>query len=604
MKETITPFLPQYFVPLMPVLDALGEGIMIVDDSGTVLAINKALRHFYHGGEAPFPGYPLSDFNAEDWVEVKRVLSSGKPLMGMTMTLPSATVLANRIPLVRENKTVGVVCSLQEVRVLEAIVPKLDTYRELDGFLDAVLDKFTHGLLVVNHKGIIARVNQPFMAASGLDRNALLGLPVADPSFNFPDMADMAEACFRTGQTQQTRHSGKKSLSYAITASPMPDDHGRTRNVIISINDKLAETPPQHKETSLPPRVRDLGDDGVLTLAVKEFGLVARSKDMQQVLERAAKVGKTESSVLLQGESGVGKSMLATLVHRLSPRHAGPFVSINCGAIPEQLMESELFGYERGAFTGANPKGKVGLIESANGGTVFFDEIGEITFPMQVKLLEAIDRKSFLRVGGTRQVAIDFRIVAATNRNLEEEVSLGRFRRDLFYRLNVIPICIPPLRERKDDIMALALAMLERHNALHATKKRFSPEVIDMLLQHDFPGNARELANAVEWMLVMGEGHILLPQDLPTALHPELRPSEPKANAFGSAEKGKSGITLSNIVDRPLKDVLFEAEALCLKESLMRHPTMQEAAKGLGIHPTTLWRKLSQHNLANQEAME
>lgn len=323
--------------------------------------------------------------------------------------------------------------------------------------------------------------------------------------------------------------------------------------------------------------------------------MVVRSAAIRRVVDRAIKVSQTDSSVLLQGESGVGKSMLAAIVHRLSPRKSGPFVSINCGAIPEQLMESELFGYERGAFSGANPKGKTGLLEAAHGGTVFFDEIGELPLPMQVKLLEALDKHAFLRVGGTKPVSVDVRIVAATNRNLAEDVEQGRFRKDLFYRLNVIPILIPPLRERKEDIYALALDMLDRHNARHGCRKRLSPEVIDLLLSHSFPGNARELGNIMEWMLVMSEGNVLRPEDLPLAMR-----QGGAAQAAAPAEQEGDAASLVYQHGKPLKDILFAVEEECLRQALQRCATMHEAAQMLGMHPTTLWRKLAQHNMGQE----
>ncbi len=591
----------------MPILDSLHDGLLIVDVSGTVVAINKAMRQFYQGTEVPFPGYPLSDFNPDDWVEVKRVLASGQPLLGLSMTLPAASVLVDRTPLVQNGKIVGVVCCMRDTSRLEAIVPRLDAYLELDSLTNDIIEMAPQALMATDSHGVIIRVNSKFSPLCASERDMLIGRDIRDLAFvrtknGTPDISsirDMILATLETGEASRKIETGGNSGRMLLQTSPALDDKGGVRLVVASIQAsegmELARAPQEESEPDFA-HVATEGIDESLTALIKEFGIIARSKAMLQVVQRAAKVSQSESSVLLRGESGVGKSMLAALIHRLSPRGEEVFIPINCGAIPEQLMESELFGYERGAFTGASPRGKTGLIESANGGTVFFDEIGELSMPMQVKLLEVIDKKAFLRVGGTRQVKVDFRIIAATNRDLEQDVREGRFRKDLFYRINVIPIVIPPLRQRKEDIMALALNMLARYNAGHSMRKRLSPEVMRLLLLHDFPGNARELNNAMEWMLVMGEGNVLHPRDMPVAFQmhgdndapPRQQPQE-RPFDFGEIPSFDGRSTL--------KDMVQGFEKRCLEQALAQHENMQAAARHLGMHPTTLWRKLTQHNL-------
>jgi len=241
-------------------------------------------------------------------------------------------------------------------------------------------------------------------------------------------------------------------------------------------------------------------------------GLIAGSQQMQEVLARARKVAMSNASVLLRGESGTGKEVLARFIHANSPRSAGPFLTVNCGAIPENLMESELFGHLKGAFTGATENRK-GLFESASGGTVVLDEIGELPLHLQVKLLRVLQEGEVQRVGESTVTKVDVRVIAATNRNLEEAVARGEFRQDLYYRLNVIPIHLPPLRERRTDLDPLVDHFLKRFSP--GGGKKINPEARGLLARYDFPGNIRELENAIEHAVVLSDGDTVQVTDLP-----------------------------------------------------------------------------------------
>ncbi|MEC9488043.1 MAG: sigma 54-interacting transcriptional regulator, partial [Halanaerobium sp.] len=236
---------------------------------------------------------------------------------------------------------------------------------------------------------------------------------------------------------------------------------------------------------------------------------------MESVLNLAEKVARVNSTVLLQGESGVGKGVVARIIHDLSAREDGPFVAINCGAIPETLLESELFGYETGAFTGASRKGKPGLIETAEGGTLFLDEITEIPLNLQVKLLQVIQERRLVRIGGVRPIAVDIRVIAATNQDIEMLVREGLFREDLYYRLNVVPIKIPPLRERQEDIIPLINHFLERYNKKYGQEKDLTREAKRALKKYHWPGNCRELENLIERLVVTSEQAVIGLTDLP-----------------------------------------------------------------------------------------
>jgi transcriptional regulator with PAS, ATPase and Fis domain len=269
----------------------------------------------------------------------------------------------------------------------------------------------------------------------------------------------------------------------------------------------------------------------------------------------------------------------------ISPRKERPFIKISCGAIPDSLIESELFGYTKGAFTGASPEGKAGLIEVGHTGTVFLDEVGELTPATQVKLLQVIEDKMFTRLGGTRAISVDVRIIAATNQNLKDLVQKGRFREDLYYRLNVIPIHIPPLRERRDDITALALNRLEKFNRASRCSKRLDPAVMDMLVQYDYPGNVRELINIMERMMIMSEGNLISISDLPG----ELR--EQTSAHYDPFDEGST-----------LQEAVRKIEAHVIQGALHRHKSIAMAARALDIHPTTMWRKMLKLGISKTDA--
>ena len=237
----------------------------------------------------------------------------------------------------------------------------------------------------------------------------------------------------------------------------------------------------------------------------KTSSIIYRSNKMDKVIDLALRVAKVDSTILIEGESGVGKGVLVQFIHKNSLRYNKPFIKIDCGAIPETLLESELFGYEKGSFTGANTKGKIGLIQLADKGTLFLDEIGELPLNLQVKLLGVIQNKKLTRIGGTSSIPVDIRIIAATNRNLQNMVKEKKFREDLYYRLNVIPITIPPVRERTEDIPPLILHFLNMFNEKYNYSKKIHTNAMKILLNYNWPGNIREIENVIERLIVTTE---------------------------------------------------------------------------------------------------
>jgi transcriptional regulator with PAS, ATPase and Fis domain len=321
------------------------------------------------------------------------------------------------------------------------------------------------------------------------------------------------------------------------------------------------------------------------------LALVGQSPQVREILRKIDKLGRSCSPVLLLGETGTGKEVVARAIHRV--RSSGPFVPIDCSAMVGTLLESELFGHTKGAFTGATTD-KKGLLEAAEGGTAFFDEIGELPRELQVKLLRVIQDKEIRPVGSLHCRKADFRIIAATNRDLAKEVERGRFRRDLYYRLNVISLRVPPLRERREDIPVLAAHFLARRGSRHT----LSQEVMQVLLSYDWPGNVRELENGIERMVAMNSGPVLHTADLPTALQTSLlasRAEDLALKAVACADQRPAPGPNSN----PLNVVpLAETEKQAILKAL--HQTAGDRARAaqlLGIGRTTLYRKLKQYQL-------
>ncbi len=304
--------------------------------------------------------------------------------------------------------------------------------------------------------------------------------------------------------------------------------------------------------------------------------ITAYSKKMVDVVTPARRVAPLDrTTILLTGESGVGKGLLARAIHYNSGRAEEQFIELNCAAIPDSLMESELFGYEPGAFTDARRR-KIGLLEKADRGTFFLDEIADMPLPLQAKILNVLEEQSFTRLGGTNQISVDVRIVAATNRNLQVEIEQGNFREDLFYRLNVVPITIPPLRERKEDVIPLALAFIEEFNIeLHRSFKGLSQNAATALINYEWPGNVRELRNIIERIMALHQAEEILIEHLPSEIT-EDRIVEPVIEE----QIEKEFITLDELETRYIKEVLKYTGG-----------NKSRAARILGIHPTSLFRK-------------
>ncbi|MFZ5585636.1 MAG: sigma 54-interacting transcriptional regulator [Thermodesulfobacteriota bacterium] len=561
------------------ILDAAHNGVVIIDLEGRVLVFNQAAQRMLGDIAGDPVGRLFSELRPDTWPEMRQILATGQAQIGRRIVLPGATIIANRNPILLGGRVAGVISIFQDISEYEAIISELQGFRRLTRELEAIFESSQDGLYIADGNAIGIRANAAYERITGLRREELLGKRLQQlVDEGFIDQSVTLEV-LKQGRQVTLMQAIKGDKTVMVTGTPVRDDDGAIALVVTNVRDltNLNRLRAQLEESQ---RLSSRYYESLLEQERFEHALqdmVVRSNAVMQVVRKAIKVAGAEASVLIHGESGVGKSMLARIIHQMSPRKEGPFVKINCGTIPEALMESELFGYVKGAFTGAAPEGKAGLVEIAHGGTVFLDEVGDLTPAMQVKLLQVIEEKTFTRVGGTKTVAVDARILAATNRDLKELVDRGQFRKDLYYRLNVIPIHIPPLRERSEDIPALAMNILEKFNQSMRLSKRLEPEVLDLLMLYDYPGNVRELINIMERMIVMSEGEAITPADLPGELkHPAAVRSEPWR------EEGLS-----------LKQAVEAFEAHLIRAALKRHGGVALAARSLGVHPSTLWRKLS-----------
>ena len=433
-----------------------------------------------------------------------------------------------------------------------------------------ILETIHEGMLAIDKKGYVTCCNSTAEVLLKTSRNGIVGKHISQFMPKTPALKVLDKGEGYTEQEEIFKY-GQQSFHFIVTAKPIMNST-ETTGVVISFRDiveahKLVYNMNQRN-------IKYTFDD-----------IIGNSDPIVKAKNQALRVAKGNSTVLITGESGTGKELFARAIHFASARQKGPFITVNCGAIPENLLESELFGYEKGAFTGAKEKGKAGKFELADGGTIFLDEIGELPLHLQVKLLHVLQNKRFERVGGTNTITVDVRVIAATNRDLEEMITEKTFREDLYYRLSVIPLKIPPLRERTNDIPILIKYFLKKYNTfMNKNIVGFSSHVEGIFCAYDWPGNVRELENAVEYGVNMTFADEIQMEAVP----PRVR------NLCKAIQPAESNLTLQEQIKR------FEREILIKK--LADYGDSQEGrlamAKDLDISRATLYRKLAEHKLS------
>ncbi|MDO7487244.1 sigma 54-interacting transcriptional regulator [Peribacillus frigoritolerans] len=452
---------------------------------------------------------------------------------------------------------------------------------KLNRALDAIIENSYDGIYITDQDGITLYTNSAIERITGIPKEYYIGKSVDQlikRGILNASVTHKVVKLRRTVSVVQDNFAGKETL---ITGSPVFNAKGEIEQVVTNIRDLSDLNELMHELT----KVNELNNQykqeiEKLRKITSKDGVVFVSDKMKMIYEIAERISDIDATVLILGETGVGKDVLARNIYNRSIRSKkGDFIKINCGAIPADLLESELFGYEGGAFTGANQKGKPGMFELAESGILFLDEVGELPLQLQVKLLRALQEREIQRIGGTKPKKIDVRIIAATNRNLSEMVKSGDFREDLFYRLNVIPITIPPLRERREDILALIDLFLTKANEQYKFSKEIDSRLKEYFYQHDWPGNVRELINIVERLVVLTDNQILSINDLPEEYQPENR-NQPNLNAT---------LTLKQAVERAEKEILAKAA--------QTYQTTYEIAEALDSSQATIVRKLKKYRL-------
>ncbi|HHW43105.1 MAG TPA: sigma 54-interacting transcriptional regulator [Desulfotomaculum sp.] len=498
------------------------------------------------------------------------------------ITVAGKTLVVQNIRLNRED--IDRICILIDISHWEFYWQELNEQKEIIGELEDIFNSSYDEIFVIDGNGVARRINQVGETYYGVPVEQMIGKNVIElekEGYFTPSVTRLVfQEKKRVTITQKTK-SGKQLI---VTGNPIFNENGEIIRVVVNSRD-VSELLNLRKQLADTEQLVESYRQQLLKLSrekIKNHEIVAESPQMKRVLELVDKVAQVDSTVLIMGESGVGKGIVASRLHKLSKRACGPFITINCGAIPEQLLESELFGYEGGAFTGARKEGKKGLLELASGGTVFLDEITDLPLSLQVKLLQVIQEKRLIRVGGNKYVDVDIRFVAATNRDIQRMVADGSFREDLYYRLNVIPVIIPPLRYRQEDIPALIEHFLNQLNAKYETVKRFSPEAMELLCNYNWPGNVRELENLVERLLVTTEGNEIGIGHLPEYL---------------AKGKGTSSNRIYVLDICPLKEAIDELERQLLDMAYTRYKNTYKVADALAINQSTVVRKIRKYQL-------
>ena len=377
-------------------------------------------------------------------------------------------------------------------------------------------------------------------------------------------------------------HENKYGKKLLTTGTPIFDDTGKISLILTTSRDITRLTEDEEKSKSASNTMISMS--AITNTYSPDSGIIANSTPMRNVMMLTKRLASVNSTVLITGESGVGKGMIAKILHEEGNRCDKPFVTVNCGAIPENLIESELFGYVAGAFTGSRAEGKQGLFEVAQNGTIFLDEISELPLNLQVKLLRVIQEREITPVGGIKPIPINVRIVSATNKNLMELVREGKFREDLYYRLNVVPINVPPLRDRPEDILPLIQTNLAKYNEHLHESKTISSEVLAVLLKYQWPGNIRELQNIIERLIITTNEDVITEENLPIFIK-----QEAEANANMNTD-----LSLSAAMAKAEKDILQEA--------LSNYKSTRAMAKVLQVSQPTIVRKLHKYGLSNTPA--
>ncbi len=567
-----------YMEWIRTILCSVPFGLFVVDREGHLLNWNDEAIIMTKLDETGIKQMRVQDLFDQSYFN--RVMASGEALLNQIIVNDRMSILADFSPVRSDDGEIeGLIIIVQDLPVIEQMAMELGNVKDLNKDLRAILSTIYDEILVVNAKGELIRYSDNLLTDFWeLNPKEMIGQNLVElekKGLFKPSVTRLVIEKKRKVSVIQESRSGRRVLA---VGNPVFDENGNLDRIVIASRD-ITETYQLKNELREIKKLSQQYKQELDTLRGKvsrETQMIYASEKMFRVVRDVEKVAKVSSTVLLIGESGVGKEVVARAIHEMGQRSDKPFVKVNCGAIPENLLESELFGYEKGAFTGADPQGKQGFFQQADKGILFLDEISELPFNLQVKLLRVLQEREIIPVGGTRVIPVDVQIVAATNRDLDALVEKGEFREDLYYRLNVIPIHIPPLRERIEDIALLAYHFLQKFNAKYERAVQISQDALDVLEVYPWPGNVRELQNVIERLVVTSDEEQVSAVQITRLLHWK------KAHT-----RAKPLIT--NIL--PLKDAMDAVEEQLILMAMERYKTTTMAARILGVSQSTISRK-------------
>lgn len=565
------------------ILNSTHDAIVAVDSAGDVLLFNRAAEKLIGKRAEEVLGKPVKEAIPNTGLD--DVLRTGIPEINKTQELHNRTVVVtNRMP-VRDGqgRVVGAVAVFRDITEIRALAEQITDLKQIQSLLTAVINSTQDAISVVDHHGMGILINPAYTKLIGLSEEDVIGKPAT------VDIAEGESVHLQVLRTRKPVKNAKMKVGpmkrpVVVNGSPILVD-GKLLGSVAVIRD-VSEIMQSTEELE---RMRSMvkGFEAKYTFD----DVVAESPLMVQAVEQAKQVAATPVTVLLRGESGTGKELFAHAIHNASPRRNKPFVRVNCAALPKTLLESELFGYVEGAFTGARKGGRKGLFEEADGGTLFLDEIGVMDLSVQASFLRVLQEREIIRIGDTKPVPIDVRVIAATNVPLEQLVAQGKFREDLYYRLNVIPIFIPPLRQRPEDLPKLCRFLLRKLNQEYGRAiKGIDDEVMRRFAAYKWPGNVRELENVLGRAIInMGFGEQIICSEHVPPLGWGGQPSA--AASWGVSASGADS-------EDTLQAAVAKAEIEAIKRALERHSyNKTRAAKSLGISIRALYNKIHKYGL-------
>lgn len=569
---------------LEAIIDSSFDGLYVTDGQANTLRVNAGFERIMGVTKEKCVGRNMADLVKDGVFSRSGTLLAIEKGERVTIDLVASTgkeALVTSNPVFDEDgRIIRVVTNVRDMTELNQLQRKLDLVQGLrEREMEAVIESSFDGLYVTDGQANTLRLNQGFERIMGVTSAECVGRNMEElVEHGIFSRSGTLLALEKKEPVTITLVSktGKEAL---VTSNPIFDEDGNVVMVVTNVRD-ITELNDLQRRLEHMEGLREWYETELQQMKLESSQqLVINSAKMKEVLNLVLRVAQVDSTVLIHGESGVGKELIAGIIYSNSNRKEGPYIKVNCGAIPDALLESELFGYEAGAFTGANRKGKVGFFELAEGGVLFLDEIAELPLNLQVKLLRALQDHEIVRVGGVEPIKVDIRILAGTNRNLMEMVEKKQFRLDLFYRLNVIPIFVPPLRERKEDIPILVKYFLNNLNNKYQMEKHLDQRVIDRFMDYSWPGNVRELENLVERLAITSINNIITIKDLPVNM------------ITGTFEEPE----VPNIL--PLKQALEKTERSLLETAYHRYNSTYQVAKALEVNQSTIVRKAAKYGL-------